>query len=210
MLIGHISDLHGDLRKLFASTAHPDVWVFSGDIFPNETRGDRAIEVPYQTEWFKSIMGLLISRLGGAPVLWVEGNHDYVNLATLLREKGYDNAWDITQSPFEIGGHRFVGMAGINWIEGEWNGETHDFREKVDHAFSQDPTILVTHAPPAGILDEVGGYGVKYLTTALTYHPHRIGTHLFGHCHADAGQDREEMGIHFYNGACTVRFIEVQ
>ena len=150
----------------------------------------------------------LIARFGGKPVVWVGGNHDYVNLAELLRENGYENAFDATIEAVEIGGHRFAGMDSIPWIAGEWRNEEHDLTPMVERVIAMNPTILVTHAPPAGILDAVG-YGVRPLTTALAYQPHQIVAHLFGHVHENGCQDIEEMGIRFYNNAENVRFIEV-
>ena len=208
MRIGHFSDIHGNIRKLLASSELPDVWVCSGDLFPNETRGDRDIEPAFQAAWFKGVVDSLIARLGGRPVIWVGGNHDYVNLVELLRENGYEAAYDATVAPVDIGGHRFAGAEGIPWIAGEWRTEEQDLTPMVDRVFEMDPTILVTHGPPAGILDAVG-YGNRPLTTALAYRPHRIVAHLFGHAHDHGGQSIHEMGIHFFNGAEHVRFIDV-
>ena len=36
MLIGHFSDLHGNLTALFNSPIQPDVWVDTGDFFPDD------------------------------------------------------------------------------------------------------------------------------------------------------------------------------
>lgn len=213
MRIGHFSDIHGNISKLLGSSELPDVWVCSGDFFPNATRGDRSVEVGFQAAWFKQVVNTLIARFGGKPVVWVGGNHDYVNLAELLRENGYEAAFDATVEAVEIGGHRFAGMREIPWIAGEWNGEEHDLSPMVDRVFEADPTILVTHAPAAGILDDDngGGHGCgnRPLTRALTYRPHRIVAHLFGHIHDQSGREVEEMGIRFYNNAETLRFIEV-
>jgi Icc-related predicted phosphoesterase len=208
MRIGHFSDLHGNLGKLLGSSELPDVWVCSGDFFPNATRGDRSVEVSFQAAWFKREAASLITRFGGKPVIWVGGNHDYVNLAELLRENGYAAAFDATVGAVEFEGHRFAGMDSIPWIAGEWRNEEHDLTPMVERVFAMNPTILITHAPPAGILDAVG-YGVRPLTTALAYQPHQIVAHLFGHAHENGGQDIEEMGVRFYNGAECLRFITV-
>lgn len=213
MRIGHFSDLHGNLGKFFATNEVPDVWVCSGDLFPNITRGDVNVEPDFQKAWFNTVAGRLMARLGGKPVVWVGGNHDYVNLATLLCEQGYNNAYDVTAAALDLGGHRFAGFSEVPWIAGEWNGEVHELGPMVDQAMDADPTILVTHAPAAGILDDDfgGGHGCgnRPLTRALAYRPHRIVAHLFGHIHAQSGRDIEEMGIHFYNNAEMVRFFDV-
>lgn len=208
--IGHFSDLHGHIGCINGS---PDVWVCTGDFFPNETRGDVEIEVPFQTAWFESNADEIIRRLNGKPLIWVGGNHDFVNLASLLRARGVV-AWDATEAPVDFGGQVFAGFREIPWIEGEWAGEAHDIAPMVERAFGHDPTILVTHCPPSSILDDDNGaghgLGSSPLATALTWRPHRIHTHLFGHIHAQGGKDVEEMGIRFFNGACSVRLITVE
>lgn len=55
MIIGHFSDLHGHLNWLdpvLQARGLPDVFVCSGDFFPNQTRGIVGAEVRYQTRWF--------------------------------------------------------------------------------------------------------------------------------------------------------------
>ncbi len=47
----HSSDLHGRWQRLLPFEDF-DVWIDSGDFFPNWTRGDRRVEAPYQTQWF--------------------------------------------------------------------------------------------------------------------------------------------------------------
>jgi Icc-related predicted phosphoesterase len=181
MLIGHVSDIHGNLKSLLSTDVLPDLWLFTGDIFPNMTRGDAEVEVPFQNAWFAENAEAIVARLGNVPVLSVGGNHDFIDLATRLREHGVD-AHTVTPTGVEILGIRFAGFREIPYIQGEWFGETHDFTEVIGHTFASDPQVLVTHAPPAGILDE-DGYGIKALTTALAYRPHGIQAHFFGHCH---------------------------
>lgn len=214
MRIGHASDLHGDLRELLSGDVCPDVWVLSGDVCPNETRGIVAHEVPYQTAWFRGVSDALVARFGDRPVLVVPGNHDYIDLAALLRSCGVD-ATNVTPEGVEVAGVRFAGFREVPWMAGEWNGECRDFADLVGRTFDSDPEVIVTHAPPAGILDDDGlgefghGGGIPALTTALTYRPHRVRAHLFGHIHEHGGRDVEEMGIRFYNGAEHVRIVEV-
>jgi Icc-related predicted phosphoesterase len=207
--IGHFSDLHGDYDRI---AGIPDVWVNTGDFFPNMTRGDVSVEVPFQTAWFEANADAIIARLAGKPLIWVAGNHDFVNLVPLLRSRGVE-AWDATEAPVDFMGERFAGLREIPWIEGEWAGEAHDMAPAVERAFDADPTILVTHCPPSGILDNDGGaghgFGSSPMTTALTWRHHRIHTHLFGHIHAMGGKDVEEMGIRFFNGSNGCRIISV-
>ncbi len=220
MILGHASDLHGRYSML-EGVALPDVWVITGDFFPTKGRGQTGrieadAEIDYQVRWWRNKGPSVMRRLGGRPVLWVGGNHDYVNLAGLLKMSKYEGAtFDVAAAPVDFGGHRFAGFREVPYMEGEWVGESHDLSDVVARAMDADPTVLLTHAPPAGILDDDGmgtmghGGGVSPLTTALTWRPHRIVAHLFGHIHQHSGRDVEEMGIRFYNGAEKVRLVEI-
>jgi Icc-related predicted phosphoesterase len=220
MIIGHASDLHGRYSML-EGVELPDAWVITGDFFPNRGRDqtgriEREAEVAHQVRWWRNKGPAVMRLLGGRPVLWVGGNHDFVNLAGLLKVSKYaGGAFDVADTPADIGGHRFAGFREVPYMSGEWVGESRDLAWRVAGAMDADPTVLLTHAPPAGILDDDGmgtrghGGGVSPLTTALTWRPHRIVAHLFGHIHEHGGRDTEEMGIRFYNGAEHVRLIEI-
>ena len=208
----HTSDLHGSYKPLLAalSAGDFDLWVDSGDFFPNSTRGIASVEASYQAKWFGAYKALgerIAVALNGKPLVSVGGNHDYVSLAALVRAAG-GTAYDLSDAPVEVCGLKFAGFRQIPWIAGEWNGETHDFTGLVDAALGADPDVLVTHAPPYGILDE-DGYGIGPLTTALAYRPHRIKAHLFGHAHHNGGQTAQEMGILFHNGATGIEKVTV-
>ena len=204
---GHVSDIHGDIGELLRDSWLPDMWVFTGDILPNRTRGKMFVEVPYQTEWLLENIQQIIARLGGRPLLSVPGNHDFIDIVPMLREHGVD-AYAVTPDGVTVAGLRFAGFREINYIAGEWAGETCDFEDLISQTFATNPDILVTHAPPAGILDD-DGYGVRELTSALCYQPHNIKAHFFGHTHGWGGHDTEEMGIRFVNGACNCRLISL-
>jgi Icc-related predicted phosphoesterase len=220
MKLGHVSDLHGRYQML-EDVEMPDAWVITGDFFPNKGRGpagriERDAEVDHQLRWWRHKGPSIMRRLGGRPVLWVGGNHDFVNLAALLRVSQYEGgAFDVADKAVDLGGHRFAGFREVPYMNGEWVGEAHDLSEAVSRAMDADPTVLLTHAPPAGILDDDGmgtmghGGGVSPLTSALTWLPHRIVAHLFGHIHAHGGRDIEELGVRFYNGAEHVRIVEI-
>jgi len=209
--ITHISDLHGNLDTLLSCTSTPDVWVISGDFCPNESRGDADLEVITQSVWLETVIDEVIEALHGRPVVWVGGNHDYINIADALSARGVE-AVTVTTEGVEVAGVRFAGFPEIPFIAGEWNNECHNLTPMVEAAMAADPQVLVTHAAPAGILDDDHGCGhgcgVRSLTSALAYTPHRIVAHLFGHIHASEGVI-EEMGIIFSNAAGTSHTIEV-
>lgn len=207
MRILHTSDLHGIRGSLIKSLENLDfdVWVDSGDFFPNTTRGIVDVEIPFQTHWAGKLLTKIaeILVLRGKPMISVPGNHDYISLATILRGMGVE-AYDLTEGPVDLGGERFAGYREIPYLIGEWAGECHDFQSVVASTFDQNPTVLVTHAPAAGFLDGDGeghSHGVAFLSSTLQYAPHSIKAHLFGHIHRAGGGRLTEMDIQFSNAA---------
>lgn len=213
MRVGHFSDLHGDLKvvSVFVEKhGRPDLWICTGDFFPNQpTLTDRS-EEEYQGRWFRRESSSFLRALGDVPVIWCPGNHDFVDARTVI-----PHAHHITPDGFlDLMGHRFSGFREIPYINGRWKGEIQelDFVSIIDDALSHDPDILVTHTPPYGILgctsslDEVGS---TTLAQYLMYVEHKIKHHFFGHIHECGGQSVEEGGIEFHNSACCVRMIEV-
>lgn len=203
--IAHCSDLHGDWEFL-DSVKTPDLWVFSGDFFPNRTRGIRPIESSYQEVWFRRAADRLVCALRGVPVVVVDGNHDFVNLAPLLASVGVES-YDVASGPVDIKGLRFSGFPYIPWIIGEWNYEEDNIQSEIDRVWAEDPDVLLTHAPPAGILAKE--YGYSAISSALFYREHKIRYHLFGHIHACGGQIMKEGGIVFSNAATTCNILDL-
>ena len=223
MIIGHASDLHGAYKKLEVPSL-PDVWVITGDFFPNYGRGprtnktiDKSMEHGHQLRWWRYKGPSVMRRLGGKPVLWMPGNHDFISLAGMLKVANYPFAHDVSKEPIDLMGQRFAGYRDIPYLEGEWMGETHraDFEPIVRQAMEADPTILLTHAPPEGVLDDdcegpTGhGPGIPGQIRMLAYMPHRVTHHLFGHIHKQGGKIVEEMGIKFVNSSCCVQMLDV-
>ncbi len=242
----HTSDLHGNWR-LPTRYEDFDVWVDTGDFFPNVSRGER-VERTFQKAWLTtdrrklrtmtmpwlrdrygpgasywyppkrkqppssgSIVAELTAWLRGRPLVCVPGNHDYTSLAQGLARCGA-KTWDVTKGPVEIDGEVFAGFREVPYMIGEWAGEAHDTATPARRALSADPTILLTHSPPMGILDlcegKGGHCGVPYVTSHLSYQPHRVKLHMFGHVHEDAHMAKE-MGVLFSNAAQKARIIEV-
>lgn len=208
MKIAHASDLHGRYEVLDrVGRDVPDLWALTGDFFPNHTRGDAKVEVPWQTRWFAWKGEEIVSRLRGAPVLIVPGNHDYADLARLLRLVGVD-AHEVTTEGVQFRGVKFSGFGHIPFIAGEWNREASqpELHELTRLTLESDPEVILTHSPPNGILN--GRYpGISSLTTALAYQKHRVHLHLFGHAHEDGGRFVEHRGIRFVNSATTLRCL---
>ena len=215
MRILHTSDVHGRYKPLLKRLAMQDydVWVDSGDLFPNKTRGDRKVEPKYQRKWFqwKGLGERLKKALGGRPVFIVPGNHDFVDLAQLLQAHDVV-ARNLHNGPVSWGGEVWSGCRAVGWMDGEWNGELHDFRPCTTKMMSSNPTVLVTHAPVSGVLDNSpikGGHvGNPVLASWLAYKPHRVKLVLHGHIHEEPGAERH-MGVTFINSAQTHHLLTV-
>lgn len=218
----HTSDLHSRyhrLEELLGTIEGLDLWIDTGDFFPNKTRGIREVEQVYQRKWAldwtniaERLAKICIDR--NIKVLSIGGNHDYTSLAGLLRLAGMPEgtAYDLSSATRSVRLHglQFAGFREIPYIEGEWNGETHlgEFKHIVDRAMDHGPDVLLTHAPPDGILDAMDFQntheGIPYLTSYLMNRPHNVRYHLFGHIHEDGGKTCEIGGILFSNAANVV------
>lgn len=221
--IAHASDTHGN-RQIIAGVAEVecDIIMLTGDILNNAgringTNIEAQRERRYQMRWGRKAAKLWTPAFRGREVIIVPGNHDFIRIGPWLRHYGHpaDKLHEITAANpcVVINGVKFAGFREVPWMIGEWMGEEHDMAPPVERAMACDPDILVTHAPPAGILDKcfVGeGYGVIPLTTWLSYRLHGVVAHFFGHAHESGGKTVEEMGIRFFNGACHLMVHEVE
>lgn len=220
MKIAHVSDTHDkpSVVKVVGST-NADIILLTGDILANRGRLPHvsaagmsyrisvSAERKYQRTWFRRVAKKWAPAFGDRPVIYVPGNHDFIDIREWLTHYGCkpENIHVIsTENPScTVFGKVFAGFREIPWIAGEWMGENSgSFARCIDRALGCDPDILVTHAPPAGILDGDHGYGIPELTSALMYRPHRITHHFFGHEHSCGGRQWfDESGMRFINGA---------
>jgi len=231
MKIGHFSDNHGHLDRLLFTSDIPDLWISSGDFFPDKpdlvfhpVTNKPMSSSEYQKYWFNnkncpfpnsagmSASDIIIKRLNGKPIICVDGNHDFACLAECLIENGCPNVIHIDnkkgQQSVEIGGLVFAGFREIPYIAGYFAGEASDnqLRQIVKETMDCEPDVLVTHCPPTSILDN--GFGVFPLFHSLATGEHKIKHHFFGHVHQRNGI-KEQMDIIFYNSATIVRFVEI-
>ena len=194
--IYHSSDEHGSylpLAEFAEANGPPDLWILTGDFFPNMTRGDANQEIPYQIGYFQASLPILKRAFKRVPILVQAGNHDYADLVSLLHKNLFD-AYGVseTKSSITVGQDRipvsYAGFRQIPYIAGEWNGETDyaTLASLVDKVVGESPDLMINHAPPAGILDGEH-YGIPALTSQLFYREHKIKAVLFGHVHRTSG-----------------------
>jgi Icc-related predicted phosphoesterase len=134
-------------------------------------------------------------------VVLIAGNHD-VALGN-LHDKGLEEQTRkllfcdihyLRDSRVVVDGVTFWGTPWIPPYAGVFNLPEDELREKWQLSPS-DTDVLITHGPPAGILD--GGAGSTSLAAALQRVQPTI--HCFGHVHAHRGQVRK--GTQFFNCA---------
>ena len=136
-------------------------------------------------------------------ILCTGGNHDFV--AQQRRESGepvFENAIYLEGEAYEYGGLTFYGAPWIPRLEGWAYCLPDDELAEQWKRIPQDTDVLITHTPPAGILDiPSAGHsvGCSSLRAAIEDLP-SLRIHCFGHVHASYGQ-WDEMQITFYNAA---------
>lgn len=218
MRVLHISDTHGDEFWKKNSLAGIDAVIHTGDLHRNWTRGFRSIEEPFQETWSMQNAPDIVRWLEGRPIVGVQGNHDFFSLYKILARLGA-NAYDLSAcGVFEHRGVRFGGFPAIPTINGEWNHER--IEPEIGYYLSQllgrDLDVLLTHAPPMGILDgcEIP-FGNDHIGSQATHdllfsgrYP-RLRYHLFGHCHSSAGRAKRVGPIEFFNAATSQHRIEI-
>ena len=193
--IGCIADLHGDLPPIPAC----DLLVVAGDLGPpapgylNSWPAGDAWLIGEFADWLRS---------SPAPVVGCLGNHDRIGeLRPALVES---LPWTLLHD----GGAEVAGLRcwGSPWTrgDGDWAFTGHEAR--LARAYAQIPAgldLLVTHGPPAGILDtSADGRSLGSASLADRVEAVRPRLHVFGHIHARGG--REESlpgGTRFVNAA---------
>jgi hypothetical protein len=201
MNILHTSDLHGNLNlliRILTESEGINLWIDSGDFFPNDSRG-REGENIFQDNWIRKesaeklkIINDLLDKKGIERIFCC-GNHDYVS------PQDYFGGWDISTSSQEWAGYRFAGIREIPYIAGEWAGEVFgdDLRKASSRAMSVEPDFLICHAPPSAF----SKFGNIPLTSLLFYGDVKVKGIFSGHVHEEGGREQNINGIRFYNAA---------
>ena len=207
MNIVHISDMHGMYRGLKLPPG--DMIVCSGDFAARGTEDD-IIEF---IDWFKDLKYKY--------KIFIAGNHDrymevYPEEAKKLLE-GTDIIY-LNDSGVTIKGIKFWGSPVQpqfnNWAFNRARnsldayvcmrtGRTtmHPLIKPHWDKIPEDTDVLITHGPPAKILDEVmrGPVGCEELAKAVARVKPEI--HMFGHIHEGYGELHKD-GTSYYNGSC--------
>lgn len=214
MKVVHFSDIHGKLDRLQLASREQDADLFicTGDLCPNENPDDLAFEIANENRWLNETAPFFKRLFAGRPVLVIPGNHDFADICASWSKHGI-NVIPVLNTIQTINGFSFAGFREINYIQGEWVGELRnvEMQSLVDRVVGLNPDLLITHAPPHGILDGDEHYGITALATQLTWRRHTIKYHFFGHCHSSRGVAVDmNMKMLFSNAATCMNIIHIE
>jgi Icc-related predicted phosphoesterase len=165
---------HGEL-KLPAG----DLLIHCGDLFEFGFENDR--QIAEMDEWF--------GRQRFERILCTGGNHDIdVETALAERTQPFRNAWFLHDETVEFRGLKIHGAPWVNDLPGHAFYKDHDDLKEAWARVPEGLDILITHTPPAGILDTSSrgrSYGCRALAEAMPRIAPRV--HVFGHVHASRG-----------------------
>jgi len=219
----HGSDWHGKPERYklgieATKTEDFDLWIISGDMLPNCSRGRDTddIEGKFQVQWVDERPTKLKKTFGDKKVLVVDGNHDYISFARALRENGIDAHDLYYDGPITIDGVRFAGFPFVKPPPKSFRfknvAEDDVIRDHVQTALEYDPHVLVTHGARHGVLDMVYGgerIGSESIANAIDYgEAWSLIAMLHGHVHEDSGI-KVANDILYSNAACALHRFDV-
>lgn len=172
-----ISDTHGDQEQLGRLSG--DVLIHCGDMFNLFEQRDDDFE--RMDAWFGEQDFDLILCTGG--------NHDF-ELEKRAKDvlNPFKNAIYLEDQSYEYGGLRFFGSPWVPDLYGHAFYADSDELEERWAAIPGDTDVLITHTPPAGILDVSSRglvLGCRHLFDAVSRISPKV--HCFGHVHASSG-----------------------
>lgn len=199
MKIVAISDVHGKWNKL--TIPECDILISSGDY---SFRGETHMIKDFHRWLNKQEAGYIVSVQGNHE-LWVEKNFQE---AKAIAEKECPGVFFMEEGPIDIEGLKLWCSAMTpefySWAYNRRRGP--DIKRHWD-SIPDDVNILITHGPPAGILDvvynvdgtpkeRVGCHDLYDRVMGLKDLKH----HIFGHIHSSYGH-AEHHGKHFWNAS---------
>jgi len=199
MRIVAISDVHGEWSKIDFPPG--DILVLAGDLLPDDFSMHAGRNADYQLPKLESL-NHFVGQLPYKHVLMIGGNHDWCldirkeqSRALMTRIKYLED------SGITIDGVRFYGSPWVPNLDGMAFFMPTAGRKDKWAAIPVETDVLITHAPPHGILD----WHPKYEYLGCTALSHRLTeikpqAHIFGHIHCAYGK-REVGGIRYFNCA---------
>lgn len=196
-----LSDTHNQLRKIVKRLPEGDILVHAGDLCG---RG-------VATEFHQEMNVLLSLRDKYKNVIVIPGNHDIcvqdtldskpASIERMVEDFGQMGVDFLIDRAVERQGLKFYGSPWQTWFY-DWafnfpmkernSGETAQAKWA---EIPDDTQVLITHGPPAGILDAVIQYGVEddrvgdYWLMARIRQLESLRLHVFGHIHESNGKE---------------------
>ncbi len=185
MKIAAISDLHGRLPDNIPKC---DLLLIAGDITPSTVHMHRNVEA--QGEWLDTTFREWLNKQPAKHIVGICGNHDFVGqYAPELIPK---DPWIYLEDEGCI-------VEGLNIWGSPWSPYFNDWAFNLDKGNPDEPDltkvfslipnntdILVSHAPPYGILDKIHGKGESLGSRALLKRVRKVKPklHVYGHIHS--------------------------
>lgn len=147
--------------------------------------------------------------------IFVPGNHDRILDTRNRDEQACQNARELRCFSYDCGVNllidQFWAVNGLMFYGTPWTRASSDRRAfkldseaKLAEKYAKIPSnvdVLLTHMPPAGLLDDDFGSTALFDRLFLDADPPRPRVHAFGHAHLSGGQSVEFGGVRFVNGA---------
>lgn len=226
--VAHISDWHVsresfprelELAEKELDGNEPDFLLITGDMIRNWNYKGRFNEGDKQRKLWEEMVDGFENRFPYAEILAIRGNHDYCDLAS----PGIIAFDEPEGKTVKIGKHVISGFRGVPFHYGTWNDEYNERAlEVLCGRVPPETTILLTHAPPYGVLDAVNE---RVETETFVCEARRIGSvaieelvhnslpnlkaHCFGHVHEQGGKSFTNRGVRYSNAACTLNYFEL-
>ena len=191
MIIDFISDLHGSFPTLDGG----DLLICAGDVTGRDSVKQNEVFLDWlqDQEYHKVIL--------------IGGNHDCYREDNPFEQLG--NIEYLCDSGTEYCGYKIWGAPWTKTFGGmnpHCKAFTFDHDAELDAKWAlipSDTNILVTHSPPAGVLD--AGFGCVNLNWHVKARVRPL-IHCFGHIHEFGGMTEQFEGINFINAAYMDRF----
>ena len=185
-----VSDTHGRHEEL--GILEGDVLIHCGDACNGFQRDPE--DVDRLDSWF--------GRQQFDVILCTGGNHDFAfEKRRSVGREVLQNAIFLEDSRFEMGGVNFYGSPWTPELEGWAFYLKPELAETRWSQIPADTDVLITHTPPAGVLDSNSSgkqCGCPHLRDRIT--EVRPSIHCFGHVHASAGTHSAD-GIQYMNAS---------
>lgn len=204
MKIVFAADQHGELCD--PSKLDGDVLILGGDLCPDFINNPIA-NGDVQKNWFVQDFIPWAEKIKTDQILIGVGNHDFA-FDYFLREVNeyleyHPKIKILIDKSIIIGGTNFYFTPWVPYLKNYVYSAAPEKMQLLRDMIPENIRVLVSHAPPYGILDDPQHYGCKQLKERIKQLT-EIELVLCGHCHADGGKQITKDGIVYANAARTI------